>query len=308
VRRAYVNVTGQLNHLVAFRVTPDVAARQTTTTTATGLPTGSSVTASNSLDGSLTIRLKYGYGQLNLDDALKSKGSWIRFGQHQTPYLAWYEDNIYRYRFQGTLFIEREGFISSSDVGVSAHYNFPNEYGDIHAGFYNGDTYTKAEANDRKAFQIRGTLVPLPKEAVLKGLWLTAFYDHDSPVKNGSRDRFDGALTFKHKYVNLGLDYIDTKDRSSVTKPEVKASGWSAWATPKTDFGLEGFFRYDHFKPNKSVDAYKNRTIVGVAYWFKLQKAPTAAAILADYEQVKYDTALAKPTEKRFEIKTLFNY
>ena len=37
-------------------------------------------------------------------------------------------------------------------------------------------------------------------------------------------------------------------------------------------------------------------------------KAGLAAAILADYEEVKYDTPLNKPTEKRFEIKTLFNF
>lgn len=308
VRRAYINVTGQLNHLVAFRITPDIAARFATSTAANGLPSGSSVSASTNYDGSLAFRLKYAYAQFNLDDALKSKGSWIRFGQHQTPYLAFYEDNIYHYRFQGTLFIEREGFISSSDVGISAHYVLPNDYGDIHVGFYNGDTYTKAEANDRKAFQVRGSLRPLPKQPVLKGVRLHAFYDHDSPVKDGSRDRFDGALTFEHRHVNVGFDYIDTKDRSSATKAEVKSNGWSVWVTPRTKVGIEGLFRYDDFKPNKSVDARKKRTLVGVAYWFKLPKPGLAAAILGDYEEVKYDTALNKPTEKRYELKTLFNY
>ena len=36
----------------------------------------------------------------------------------------------------------------------------PKEYGDIHAGFYNGDTYTRIEPNDQKAFQIRGSVRP----------------------------------------------------------------------------------------------------------------------------------------------------
>jgi hypothetical protein len=306
VRRAYINVTGQLNHLIAFRITPDVASRFATSTSVS-LPPGSSASASTTYDGSLVFRLKYAFGQLNLDGPLNSHGSWIRIGAQQTPYVDFME-GIYRYRFQGTIFEEREGYLSSSDLGLSGHYNLPNNYGDVHLGYYNGDTYSKAEPNDQKAFQIRGTLRPLPKAKVLKGWRLTAFYDHDSPVKDGSRERFIANTTFEHQYLNLGFDYLDAKDRTSATKPEVKSNGWSVWVEPRTRSGLEGLFRYDDLKPNESVDARKKRTLVGVSYWFKFSKAGLAAAILGDYEQVKYDSALAKPTEKRYELKTLFNY
>jgi hypothetical protein len=306
VRRAYINVTGQLNHLIAFRITPDVASRFATSTSVS-LPPGSSASASTTYDGSLVFRLKYAFGQLNLDGPLNSHGSWIRIGAQQTPYVDFME-GIYRYRFQGTIFEEREGYLSSSDLGLSGHYNLPNNYGDVHLGYYNGDTYSKAEPNDQKAFQIRGTLRPLPKAKVLKGWRLTAFYDHDSPVKDGSRERFIANTTFEHQYLNLGFDYLDAKDRTSATKPEVKSNGWSVWVEPRTKIGLEGLFRYDDLKPNESVDARKKRTLVGVSYWFKFSKAGLAAAILGDYEQVKYDSALAKPTEKRYELKTLFNY
>jgi hypothetical protein len=306
VRRAYINVTGQLNHLIAFRITPDVASRFATSTSVS-LPPGSSASASTTYDGSLVFRLKYAFGQLNLDGPLNSHGSWIRIGAQQTPYVDFME-GIYRYRFQGTIFEEREGYLSSSDLGLSGHYNLPNNYGDVHLGYYNGDTYSKAEPNDQKAFQIRGTLRPLPKAKVLKGWRLTAFYDHDSPVKDGSRERFIANTTFEHQYLNLGFDYLDAKDRTSATKPEVESNGWSVWVEPRTRSGLEGLFRYDDLKPNESVDARKKRTLVGVSYWFKFSKAGLAAAILGDYEQVKYDSALAKPTEKRYELKTLFNY
>jgi hypothetical protein len=302
VRRAYINVTGNVSDVVAFRITPDVAARQATTFS--GLPAGGSV--AGNLDGSLTIRLKYAFAQFNLDK-VTTHGSWIRIGQQQTPYVDFME-GIYRYRFQGTIFVEREGYLSSSDVGLSGRWVLPNDYGDIHAGYYNGDTYSKAEANDQKAFQIRGTLRPLPKLANLKGLRLTAFYDDDHPVQNADRKRFIGAVTFEHKYVNAGFEYLDAKDNSSVSKPVVESQGWTLWATPKTTFGLEGLFRYDDLKPNKSVDAKKSRTLVGFSYWFKTMKAGLSTAILGDYEEVKYDSPLNKPTEKRFEIKTLVNF
>jgi hypothetical protein len=294
VRRAYINVIGNISDVIGFRVTPDVGARVSTSG------------ATTNYDGSLDFRLKYAFAQFNLDK-VTTHGSWIRFGQQQTPYLDFME-GIYRYRFQGTMFAEREGFQSSSDVGLSGHWEIPQNYGDIHLGYYNGDTYSKAEVNDQKAFQIRGTLRPFPKLDTIKGLRLTAFYDNDHPVKGADRKRFIAAATFEHQYLVAGYEYLNTKDNSSATKPVVQGSGWDIWLEPRTRIGLEGFFRYDHFKPSKDLDAKKTRTIAGVSYWFKTTRKGLATAILADYEEVKYDTLLAKPTEKRFEVKTLFNY
>lgn len=87
-----------------------------------------------------------------------------------------------------------------------------------------------------------------------------------------------------------------------------EGGGLVALGNPPDDVRLEGIVRYDDLKPDKSVDSKKNRTLVGVSYWFKVTKAPLAAAVLADYEEVKYDVPLNKPTEKRFEIKTLLSF
>jgi hypothetical protein len=125
IGRSYINVTGNISHSIAFRITPDVTRE---------------VAVGSSVNGSYVFRLKYAYLQWNFDDFM-THGSWARFGQQQTPYVDFME-GIYRYRFQGTIFEEREGFLSSSDVGASFHYNFANNYGDLHAGVYNGETYT----------------------------------------------------------------------------------------------------------------------------------------------------------------------
>src|SRR5262245_12668368 len=269
VSRAYINVLGNLSHLIAFRVTGDI-----TRETGTG----------SSLNGSLTYRLKYAFGQVNFDDFL-THGSWARLGMQQTPYVD-YMEGIYRYRFQGTIFEEREGFLSSSDFGLYAHYNFPGNYGDLHMGVYNGDTYTRAEPNNEKAFQIRGTLRPLPLGGDLKGLRLTAFYDNDNYVKDGPRNRLIGAVTFEHKYFNAAFDYLDAKDRTSVTRPEVHAKGWSTWVTPKfvelaeSKSGFEGILRFDNLKPDDRVDAHKKRMIAGLAYWFPVLRGPQATLLL----------------------------
>lgn len=291
VTRAYINVTGNINHSVSFRITPDIKVDST---------------AGDTLNGSNVYRLKYAYGQFNLDDKW-SKGSWVRLGLHQTPYVTWEED-VYRYRFQGTIFVDREGFLSSSDYGLSTHYNFSGNFGDVHGGYYNGDTYTKVEANDQQAIQIRASLRPVPGKAVIKGLRLTAFYDADNYIQGDARKRLVYAATFEHKYLNAGIEHLDTTDRPTAASAETKGKGYSIWATPRSTKGWEGLLRYDTLKPNKDVDATKDRKIAGVAYWFHTLQAPAAAAILLDYEKVTYDTALAKPDEKRYAVHTLFNF
>jgi hypothetical protein len=133
VTRTYINITGNINHIVAFRFTPDVS-RSTI---------GSGATLTNS--GSLVYRIKYAFGQFNLDDWTgKWKGTWVRFGANQTPIVDW-EEGVYRYRFQGTVFIERVGALTSSDFGLSFHTNLPDNYGEIHTGVYNGEGYSTAE-------------------------------------------------------------------------------------------------------------------------------------------------------------------
>jgi hypothetical protein len=325
VTRAYVNVTGSISHLLSFRITPDIAGRLATTATSTSTVTGgapgekvtTTTTASTGYDGNLVYRLKYAYGQLNLDE-WTTKGTWVRLGQQGTPYTDLIEPT-YRYRFQGNVFVEKEGFVSTSDVGLGAHYSLPSEYGDIQAGVYNGEGYQKAETNDQKALQVRLTVRPLPKESVLKGLRLTGFYDADHYVSGDARNRAFGALTFEHKNINAGAEYLTATDQPTLTAAEVKAEGYSLWATPRTNVGIEGLFRYDNIKPNKDVSANKTRTVIGVAYWFKTQKLPATAAILADYEHVTYDAqpagsiaspvvALGKPTETRYALHGLLTF
>jgi len=293
VTRAYINVTGQLNHLIFFRITPDVSRETSATAT---------------LSGSQLFRLKYAYGQFNLDD-WTTHGSWIRFGVQQTPYVD-YTEGIYRYRFQGTIFPERAGFISSADAGLSAHWNFPNNYGDLHAGFYNGENYNKAEVNDQKAFQIRGTLRPLPLGGVLKGLRLTAFLIEDHFVKSDKRERAIGQITFESAPVNVGADYLETKDRASSAVAQVDAKGWDVWAVPKLGTtGWELLLRHDDLKPNKNATQKQKRNIAGIAYWFKNLAPGVSTAILFDYDSLeRTGVTPAVPKTTNYEIKTLINF
>ncbi|NUR53263.1 MAG: hypothetical protein HOQ29_02350 [Acidobacteria bacterium] len=291
VGRSYINVTGNISHLVAFRVTPDIARE-------TGV--------GSSLNGSYTFRLKYAFAQFNLDDWM-AKGTWVRLGLQQTPWVDFME-GVYRYRFQGNVFEDREGFLSSSDLGVSFHYALPKNYGDIHTGIYNGETYTRAETNDQKAYAIRATLRPLPMSPVLRGLRVTGFWDQDAYVKNAERQRGIVGVTFEHRYVNASFDYLAAKDQQSATRPTVDSRGWSAWVTPRTTKGWEGLLRFDHLEPNTHAPAARERTIGGVAYWFPVQGS-VSTVLLVDVDNTRFqDFVPAQPTQRRIAVHMLVNF
>ena len=252
--RAYINVTGTVTPLLSFRITPDIARE--------------------SANGSQTFRLKYAYGQLALDQ-WTTKGSWLRAGMQQTPYID-YTEQVYRYRFQGPLFADREGFITSSDNGVSVRYAFPGEKGDVHIGYYNGEGYAKAETGDEKALQLRASVKPL------KGLRLTGFAVLDTTSEDKPRERYIASALYEHARGNAGIEYLAARDAAD-------ARGWSAWATPKLGRGFEALLRYDSLEPDTDKDGTKTRDIAGVAYWLRVPKG-TTAAVLVDRDHTKSDT------------------
>src|SRR5581483_6223113 len=148
--------------------------------------------------------------------------------------------------------------MSSSDAGASGHWNFPGNYGDVHAGFYNGENYNHTETNGQKSFQIRGTVRPLPLGGVWKGLRLTGYYDADKPSSNGKRNRAILQATFEHPLFTLGGEYLSAKDRASGLLPESDAKGYSIWATPRFGTsGWEALLRHDDLEPNKNLSSQK---------------------------------------------------
>src|SRR5262249_13103846 len=295
VTRAYINITGQISHLVAFRITPDITRES------------SLLAGANISQDSLVYRIKYAYAQFNLDDWV-GKGSWTRIGIQQTPWVD-FDEGIYRYRFQGTTFAERQPLLTtmtSSDAGASFHYNLPENYGDVHVGVYNGENYQRVELNNGKAFEMRASLRPFAAPstpAVLRGVRGHFVYYNDRYASGDERDRIMGNVTFEHKFLNAEYDYLSAKDKVQATSPLIESNGWAFWATPRYPWengsSVEALLRYDHFTPNTSTGAaplttvptpgitfrqqHQNRTIVGGAFWFPHQ-GNVSTAILVDYD------------------------
>jgi hypothetical protein len=310
VTRAYINITGNLSHIVAYRITPDI----TRQSSILSLAAGNSVSSD-----SLVFRIKYAYGQFNLDDWM-AKGSWVRLGIQQTPWVD-FEEGIYRYRFQGTVFAERIPLpttMTSADAGVSFHYNFPSNYGDLHVGVYNGENYQRVETNNEKGLEFRGTFRPFAQGMpVLRGLRAHLVYYNDRYVRDADRMRVMGNVTYEHKFINAGFDYMSAKDQTLSGVGEVSGNGYSVWATPKVPYengsSIEALLRYDHWTPNTAStlvpaanspipgstllsDQHQNRVIVGGAYWFPHQ-GNVSTAVLVDYDGARFKNITTKPVK-----------
>jgi len=301
VPRTYINITGNISHNVAFRITPDVS-RETN--------------ATPSLSGSYVFRMKYGYAQFNMDEWTGDwKQTYVRVGIQQTPYID-AQESVYRYRFQGTVFTERDGGFASSDAGITFHTALPSNYGDIHIGYYNGEGYSKPEVNDQKALMARATLRPMPAGSFLvKGLRFTGFAILDHTVKGADRNRYVGSMFYEHSRLNAGFDYLKLKNQTLPTATAVEQDGWSAFVTPffkEKGNGLEALVRYDSYRTNKvtAPDARQNRTIAGLAYWFPHPGGASTAALLLDFEQVAFKnyTGTIPTKQQRITLHGLINF
>jgi hypothetical protein len=320
VARAYINIAGNVSHLVAFRLTPDIT-RQSGLLT---LGAGNSVSSD-----SLVFRIKYAYGQFNFDDWM-TRGSWARLGIQQTPWVD-FEEGIYRYRFQGTVFSERIPLptaMTSSDAGASFHYNLPSNYGDIHVGVYNGENYQRVEVNDQKALEFRGTVRPFATRLpLLRGLRAHLVYYNDHYAGSDERKRVMGNVTFEHPYLNAGFDYLSATDRTLATATDASSTGYSIWATPRAPradgSSFEALLRYDHFTPNTATtlapastspapgatvlnDQRQKRTIAGLAYWFPHQ-GNVSTALLVDYDGQHFDNITTAPV-RSVSVHGLINF
>jgi hypothetical protein len=298
VARTYLNVTGRVSSIVSFRITPDITRES-----------GSGGT----LDGSMSFRLKYGYAQLSLDRFTGAwRNTWVRIGMQQTPLID-SEESVYRYRFQGTLFAERDAGMSSADTGVTFHTDLPGSYGDVHVGVYNGEGYTRAEANDQKAVMLRGTVRPLPKGGPLtRGLRVTGYVHKDSVIKGAPRNRYAVGALYEHARFNAGFDYITRTDAALPTARRVESGGYSVFVTPfleEKGNGFELLLRHDAFTPDTEADGRQRRTIAGLAYWFPHPGGNATAALMLDFEQVRFrQFATPQPTQQRIILHGLISF
>lgn len=96
---------------------------------------------------------------LEIQDTL-FEGDYLRMGQTDLPWVP-YSEGIWNYRFQGTVFADRSGYLTSTDLGIGYGGKFPKGYGSWQINAANGEGWKKNETGKHKDAHFRLTLNPL---------------------------------------------------------------------------------------------------------------------------------------------------
>ncbi|HEU4763771.1 MAG TPA: hypothetical protein VFS28_03910 [Gemmatimonadales bacterium] len=271
VTRAYVNVVGKFQQGLMTRVTTDIY---------------------RAADSSTVVRLKYAY----LAWTPEKSHLTYRFGLTQTPWLD-YEETLWDYRMQGSMALDRNGYVTSSDFGAAVDGTWNQDKVNFQAGVYNGEGYSKGTGDQRKdvAARVSVRLLDTDDNSKVGGLRLTGFTDIGKPTSGGKRDRYTGQVSYRTKALTLAGEYTSATD--TVTAPataERKGSIVSAFGTYKVPASKVILVaRVDVVDPNTSVSGDKQTRIIGgIAY----QVTPNWRAMV-DVDNLSYEST-PTPTQE----------
>lgn len=122
------------------------------------------------------IRAKYAYLQYDQPKFANSASILARLGILQNVVIEHVETFWPRYISQSP--VERAGYFSSADMGLSAQLTLPNKLGEVYGTIVNGPGYTTRERDRFKDYAVRLSLTPLANRAdipLLQSFTVTAW-------------------------------------------------------------------------------------------------------------------------------------
>jgi hypothetical protein len=253
VTRAYVNVVGKLSGGLMTRVTVDVD-------------------GGRGVGNALYIRLKYAYLAYTPENSPLT----FKLGEIHTPWLDW-EESMWDYRMQGTMALERGGYISSSDFGAGIDGNWGYDKVNMQVGLYNGENYSGRPGDQRKDVMGRVSVKLLNSDQAGKvgGLRITGYGQYGKPTTGGKRERYLGMISYKSKMFTLAGEFASVKDSTTgngTVTPVANhtgrvISGFGVVNVPNSKVAL--LARVDLTDPNTASGATNDRLtriIGGISY------------------------------------------
>jgi hypothetical protein len=287
VTRAYINVIGRLPGGIGTRVTADIY-------------------NSGGTGGQHAFRIKYAYLTWTPDSSALT----FKLGEMQTPFIDW-EEALWDYRMQGTMAMERNGYLSSSDFGAGVDGKFNADRFNFQAGIFNGESFSGPPGDQRKDFMARASYRVMATDDGTRvgGLRLTAYGQYGAPSSGGRRQRLLSMVSYKSANLTLAAEYALTKDTTTggnttvgggAAAPVAERSGrvvstFGVFHFPLTRFSLVG--RVDMVDPNTDgavTGDRQTRFIAGASY----QLAPNVR-LLADADFVSFESGFA-PTAANY--------
>ncbi|HEY2824947.1 MAG TPA: porin [Gemmatimonadales bacterium] len=283
VQRAYINAIGRFGTNFLARATLDLA------------PTGA--------PGNQPIRLKYAYGQYTPDGSALS----YKFGLIHTPWLDW-EESLWDYRMQGTMALDRNKYLTSSDFGAGIDGKWNNDQFNGQVTVVNGEGYSGGTGDAGKDIQARLSLrlVETDDASRVGGLRVTAYAGYGSPTGSGQRQRFVGMLSYRSKMITLAGEFASAVDSTTAPATAQKTgqviSAFAVVKVPDSPVGL--IARVDLVDPNTaaaSINDKQTRIIAGISY----QVTPQFR-LLANIDNLTYENPAPTAAQIAVQSQALF--
>lgn len=278
VTRAYINVLGRFPHGIATRVTPDIY---------------------RAADGSLAFRLKYAFVAWTPERSPLT----LKLGLVIAPYVEW-EETLWDYRMQGTIALDRNGYLSSSDLGFLVDGTWRHEGVTVSAGVLNGENFNRAPGDKGKdlAGRITVRLATTDDPGRTGGLRVTGYAHYGTPTGGGRRERYVGVVSYRSKLLTLAVLGAATRDSTGAQADRSGRvlSAFGVLRIPKS--ALQAIGRVDRADPSTRADSdATTRWILGLAY----QLAPNVR-VLADVDHLVYQGGTPTPALEAVRSQALF--
>lgn len=278
IKRAYLNLNGRFSGGLQARITTDIN------------PAGV---------GNQFVRLKFAYAAWTPTNSALT----YKFGLIHTPWIGWEED-LWDYRMQGAIPVDRLGYMSSADVGFGIDGKWNNDQVNAQFTVVNGEGYSGGTGDKRKDAQLRVSvrLMDTDDASRVGGLRLSGYAGVGKRTGGGDRNRFIAMLSYKSKQFTLGGEFISTKDTISPVAADSLNLGGGASATGSiiSAFGVLHFTnspvaaiaRVDVIDPNTSSSPNKlTRFTGGLSY----QVTPNLR-MLADADLLSFEATPSNAT------------
>ena len=282
VTRAYLNFIGKFTDGVVTRVTGDLY---------------------QDPDGSHAYRLKYAFINWTPTHSVLT----YRFGLMTTPWIDW-EEQLWDYRMQGPMAVDRNHYLISSDFGAGVDGNVNHEAVDFQAAVFDGTGYGAAPGDQHKGYAARVSvrLVGTDETSRVGGLRLTGYAQLGAPKGGGTRQRFMGMVSYRSTEAALAVEYAVTTDSApaqtyvgNVKGDVFSAYGW--YKVPSTPVGL--IARVDLVNLNTGIANDRTTDIIG---GLSYQLTPNIR-LLADVDNLSFK-APGRPAVTQALFQTQFTY
>ena len=274
VTRAYVNVLGRFANGITTRLTTDI------------LPNAG---------GNQTIRLKYAFA------AWTPTGSSLTYklGMIHTPFVD-YEETLWDYRMQGAIAVDRNGAMTSADIGVGVDGKWNNDQVNGQFVIVNGEGYSGGTGDFHKDVEARVSVRVKPTNDASRvgGLRVTGYAGIGKVTGTGAdRNRYLGQLSYRTQQFTVAGEFVSRKD-ALVTGSIISAFGVYHLTGGKV--ALIG--RVDLVDPNTSVANNKNTRIIGGASY---QLSPNVR-LLADLDRLSFESGATATNQALFQAQFVF--